>query len=107
MRKSTLIFTFIALILGIINYTVKQRVMSFEHSLIYVQSDIRKTEESLQLLGAEWSYLNEPGRLQLLVEAHLGAAPLKGTQLVSYEQIPSRTFEETAPLQLATFTESR
>ncbi|OJX09586.1 MAG: hypothetical protein BGO77_04215 [Caedibacter sp. 37-49] len=107
MRKSTLIFILIALVLGIINYTVKQRVIAIENTLIIAQGNIRKTEETLQLLGAEWSYLNEPSRLQLLVENHLGAAPLKGTQLVSYEQLPSRTFEETAPIHLATFTEPR
>ena len=107
MRKSTLVFTLIALVLGIVNYTVKQRVISIEQSLILAQSDLRKTEESLQLLGAEWSYLNEPSRLQMLVETHLGAIPLKGTQLVSYEQLPSRTFEEFTPLHLATFSDPR
>lgn len=107
MRKTTLIFTLIALVLGVVNYTVKQRVISIEQSLILAQSDIRKTEESLQLLGAEWSYLNEPSRLQMLVEAHLGATPLKGTQLVSYEQLPSRAFDESEPLRLANFSESR
>jgi hypothetical protein len=107
MRKSTLVFTLIAIILGIGNYTVKQRVISIEQSLILAQSDLRKTEESLQLLGAEWSYLNEPSRLQMLVETHLGVIPLKGTQLVSYEQLPSRTFEESTPLHLATFSDPR
>ncbi|MBN9413360.1 MAG: hypothetical protein J0H12_05510 [Candidatus Paracaedimonas acanthamoebae] len=105
MRRSTLIFALIALILGIVNYTVKQRVISIEQSLILAQGDIRRTEESLQLLGAEWSYLNEPSRLQMLVETHLGSMPLKGTQLVSYEQLPSRAFEESEPLRLANFSE--
>ncbi|MBN9343116.1 MAG: hypothetical protein BGO76_04265 [Caedibacter sp. 38-128] len=107
MRKSTLIFTLIALVLGIVNYTVKQCVISIEQNLILAQSEIRKTEESLQLLGAEWSYLNEPNRLQMLVEAHLGAMPLKGTQLVSYEQLPSRTFDDAEPLRLASFSDLR
>lgn len=107
MRKSTLLFTVIALVLGVINYTVKQRVVAIEQSLILAQGEIRKTEESLQLLSAEWSYLNEPSRLQMLVEAHLGVIPLKGIQLVSYEQLPSRAFEESEPLHLASFSEAR
>lgn len=105
MRRSTLIFALIALMLGIVNYTVKQRVISIEQSLILAQGDIRRTEESLQLLSAEWSYLNEPSRLQMLVETHLGSMPLKGVQLVSYEQLPSRAFEESEPLRLANFSE--
>lgn len=107
MRRSTVFFILIAFVLGIANYSVKQQVVSIEHNLILTQSEIHKAEESLQLLSAEWSYLNEPNRLQLLVEAHLGAMPLKGTQLVSYDQIPSRTFENSAPLRLANFSHSR
>lgn len=97
----------IALVLGVVNYTVKQCVVSIEQSLILAQSEIRKTEESLQLLSAEWSYLNEPSRLQMLVETHLGVTPLKGIQLVSYEQLPSRAFEESEPLRLASFSDVR
>lgn len=90
MRRSNLFLLTFALLLGVVNYTVKQHVLTMEHCLKSTQADMKRLNESIHLLHAEWSYLNEPGRLQKLVESHLKATPLKGVQLVSLNKLPSR-----------------
>ncbi|TDQ66806.1 hypothetical protein ATL17_0810 [Maritalea mobilis] len=52
----------------------------------------RKTQE-LSTLKADWAYLNQPGRLQPIVERHaavLGLEPIKTEQYQRIEDIPMR-----------------
>ncbi len=98
MRRSNLFLLTFGLLLGVVNYAVKQHVLTMEHSLKSTQVEMKRLNESIHLLHAEWSYLNEPGRLQKLVESHLKASPLKGVQLVSLNQLPSRLMPSEAKL---------
>lgn len=97
MKSSTFLFLALAIFLGVANYCVKQSVISIEQELIMVQKDIFQQEESIHILKAEWSHLNEPSRLQRLVENHLEEGPLSGIQLSSLDKIPSKG--DFVPLQ--------
>ncbi|MBL6431208.1 MAG: hypothetical protein HPM95_08505 [Alphaproteobacteria bacterium] len=54
-------------------------------------SSIDEEREQLKLLRAEWSLLNDPGRLQRLVERyndHLNLQPLEVEQITRIEDVP-------------------
>lgn len=90
MRKLTLVFLGCAAGFGVLNYALKQTVTSLEDELARLTREAYKTQESLHLLQAEWSYLNEPSRLQALVSKHLPGIPLSTAQLITYDQLPSK-----------------
>jgi cell division protein FtsL len=68
-------------------FQLKHKVNEQERELARIHSKIYSTEESIHILQAEWSYLNEPGRLQALAEKHLKLMPSDTIQLVAYENI--------------------
>jgi hypothetical protein len=92
MKRSTLFLLIIATFLEVATYLVKQSVISIEQNLSSVQKDIFRFEESIHILKAEWSHLNEPARLQKLVENHLIYSP-ESIQLASIDKIPSKEKE--------------
>jgi hypothetical protein len=67
-----------------------------------VNRDILREQETIHLLHAEWSYLNEPTRLAELTHRHLALAPLAASQMVRIEDLPLRLpplIAESAPLK--------
>ena len=46
--------------------------------------------EAVHVLKAEWSYLNQPARLEDLGRRLLNLEPVKATQTISIEDIPFR-----------------
>ena len=46
------------------------------------------TEEAVQVLHAEWSYLNRPERLAALAARHLDLAPMTPRQIGSLDMMP-------------------
>jgi hypothetical protein len=69
-------------------YLVKMRVESQEQRLVALQKQIVDTRESIHVLRAEWSYLNDPVRLREQAERLLGMHPLTPRQVVTFDQIP-------------------
>jgi hypothetical protein len=68
---------------------------SAEH-LAALQTRIEDERERIQLLRAEWSMLNDPGRLQGLIERYgdyLHLQPLSVGQITRIEDIPVRPVE--------------
>lgn len=76
--------------MGIVTYGIKQRVLGLEGELSKINKEIFRLEESKGLLKAEWSYLNEPERLQQLAQKYLTAAPSRGVQIVSLDDLPEK-----------------
>lgn len=71
-----------------------------------LQRDIDGERESISLLKAEWSLLNQPSRLQRLVErynAYLQLEPLDVAQIAALEDLPAKPmnfdpYGDAAPL---------
>jgi hypothetical protein len=77
-------------------------VQSLEEELTQANRDILREQETIHLLGAEWSYLNDPARLADLTRRHLTLAPLSAGQMIRIEDLPLRLpplIAETAPLK--------
>lgn len=74
-------------VLGVLTYSIKQRVVELDSELRAVHKDIAHFQESIHILKAEWSYLTRPSRLQALVDEHLIMDQSDGMSLVGYEDV--------------------
>lgn len=82
---------------GFAIYQVKFEVQQLEEDYESVQEDISDEKEAIRVLRAEWSHLNEPGRIEALSGRHLGLKPVDQQQMLSIEDVPFR--EEPAAQQ--------
>lgn len=91
MRKANIVWLILAVLCGALLFRTSQRVTDGRAQLTALEDKIAQERESIRVLAAEWSYLNQPERLERLSRQHLRLAPAKGTQIVS-----SATFIERA-----------
>ena len=80
-------------------YLVEHEVQELERRLNRVNADLLARQQAIQVLKAEWSYLNQPERLQDLATRYaerLRLAPLDPGQVTtSFADLPPR--EEPPP----------
>ena len=87
-------FTKLALCLVIIVFSItasnylKNSVYRLETELKAINRDIRTDIESIHILNAEWSKLNNPARLRALVAHHISLNPVKPEQIINYSALP-------------------
>ena len=62
-----------------------------ERELQLLTADIAKEGEAIRVLKAEWSYLNQPERLQALARKHLALAPTNPNPIVVLASLPLRS----------------
>ncbi len=84
-------------------YNIKYDTRVAEREVLLLRQEIELEKETLKVLRAEWSHLNQPDRIQKLAEKYLDLAPVGLGQIVSIRDVPSRPFlaEETRPDQPA------
>lgn len=68
-------------------FHTSQQVTDGREKLAVIEHDIRKEDETLRVLQAEWSYLNQPDRLEKLVREYLHLEPMKGRQFTHMENL--------------------
>ena len=83
MQQSTSIFFILALLGGFVLFKVKYEVVEIEQKLAQTEQQIAREEETIHILKAEWSHLNEPQRLQKLAEKYLDIVPMKTEQIAA------------------------
>lgn len=69
-------------------YKLKYQVQRLDHEARGLQTSIAKERQSIQLLQADWTYLNQPQRIQQLAERFLQMKAVEPSQLASIEDIP-------------------
>lgn len=90
MRRMTLLWLFLAALSGGTLYHTSQQVTDGHARLATINDDIRKENETIRVLQAEWSYLNQPDRLEKLSRQYLHLQPLQGRQFAKLGDIPAQ-----------------
>ena len=76
-------------------YLLKMRVEAQEQRLVSVQKQIGDARQSIHVLEAEWSYLNDPQRLGDEADRLLQMHAVEPRQIVTLDQVP---FPDPAPV---------
>ncbi len=72
-------------------YNMKYEVRSLENRVAELNQKLRADREALQVLRAEWAYLNRPDRLQGLATRHLELSRVEVGQIITLDALPART----------------
>ena len=81
--KATILWTFLAGLMGTTLFFIKHEVKDLESRLSAVNHDIQRNQEDIHVLKAEWSFLNDPVRLRDLAERHLGMRQMGPNQIAT------------------------
>ena len=103
MRRSTLLWSVLAISVVIGLFVVKHRVQTLEDRLHALNADIITDRDAIQVMEAEWSYLNQPARLEALSKRLLGMNAPSAAQTVSMQELLEQSAPEGA--DTATLTE--
>lgn len=95
MRRSTLLWSVLAFAVVIGLFAVKHRVQTLEDSLHTLNAEIIADRDAIQVMQAEWSYLNQPARLEALSKRLLGMDAPIAAQTVSMQEL----LDQSAPEQ--------
>ena len=85
MRHTTLLFLLIAGAISIALFSVKYQVQDLEDDLSRLNRSITMERQSIHVLNAEWSHLNNPERLGKLARWHLGMQPIDPAQMTNFK----------------------
>lgn len=85
----TILWTLLALSVGVVLFVVKYEVKDLERRLADLNTEIHRNQESIHVLRAEWSFLNDPARLRAQAEKHLAMKPLTPAQVATLDTLPA------------------
>lgn len=94
MSKFAFFWLCCAMVTGALLFQTSQHVTDGRQRLENITAQMRSEEDSLRVLQAEWSYLNQPDRLEKLARQYLNLTPMKGRQFMAAADLPQRAPEE-------------
>ena len=83
-RKTTVFWALLAIFAGVSMLVLKHQVRSLEGDLQRLERSIVAAQEAIHVLTAEWSYLNQPARLDRLGRDLIGLAPATAGQQTDF-----------------------
>lgn len=86
MRRSTLLWSVLSIAVVIGLFVIKHRVQDLENQLNALNAEILANRDATQVLEAEWSYLNQPARLDALSRKLLGMKSPTADQTITMEE---------------------
>jgi hypothetical protein len=90
MARIFLVWLVLASCIGWSVYQMKYEVQRLEDRLGKVNRQILADQESIQILRAEWSYLNQPDHLAAMATKFLQLEPVTPRQMVTIDSLPMR-----------------
>ncbi len=96
MNRSTLLWLLMAVAAGAGLFLMKYEMRALEERFAGINRDILTSQRALQVLRAEWSFLNQPARLEKLGRRMLRLEPLRADQAGRISDIPMRTADDGA-----------
>ncbi len=100
-RPATLILFVLSVVSGGVLFGVAFEVSALEERLFVLNQEITEDRDAIHVLRAEWSYLNQPERLEGLSQRYLDLQPLESSQLVVIAAVPARPDAVRAPTEIA------
>ena len=79
-----------SVVLAVVLYTVKYDAQVEVRRIKDLKVEIRREAQTINILRAEWSYLNQPDRLKRLAERYTKLMPLSASQIVTINNLPDR-----------------
>ncbi|MEI8393761.1 MAG: hypothetical protein WCF85_03430 [Rhodospirillaceae bacterium] len=98
LRKSDLVWLSVAAFAGVSLFHTSYRVQGLRDELAGMERQIGAENDGIQVLKAEWSFLNDPARLEQLAANHLTLKPITATQISGFDALPIRS---TAPISVS------
>ena len=89
-RRSTVIWSALAIGVGVGLFFVKHQVQALEDRLVSVNREIAANRETIHVLTAEWSHLTRPDRLEDLGRRLLALEPVTREQTIDISELPER-----------------
>ncbi len=94
-RPTSFVLMALAAAAGGALFHVSFEVSELDNRLTTLNRDIRDDRDAIHVLRAEWSFLNQPERLEELARRHLDLVPVSGAQLAGSGALPVRSDVET------------
>ena len=73
---------------SIVLYDIKYRAEAADRLAKKLERQIADEQDGIRVLRAEWSYLNQPERLQTLATRYTELKPLSPSQIGSFSDVP-------------------
>ena len=89
-RRSTILFLILAAVIGFGVFKLTFEVQGLETELHRLNRAILAEDEAIHVLEAEWSYLNEPTRLEALAKRHLALRTVNDARMRTMADLQSR-----------------
>lgn len=100
-RVSTALWGALAAVVGFGLFQLKHEVQELEDELFRLNRAVLAEQQAIHVLKAEWSYINQPQRLQSLAARHLELQPMQPAQLGTLAALPARPAEPDLPAMVA------
>ena len=71
-------------------YSIKYNTMLHAASIANLKAEIKKEQDQIGLLRADWGHLSRPERVQALADKLLALQPLALNQIVKIEAVPDK-----------------
>ena len=78
------------LVSGFFLYSLEHSTRGYERQIANLKSGISEERESIKVLGAEWSSLTRPDRLQKLAQENLKLQTVTASQFVSESELAEK-----------------
>ena len=91
--RSIFFWAFIISLTGVTMFLIKHEVQILDAKLHQLHHDILTHQENILILTAEWSYLNQPSRIEGLARRHSDYRPMETKQIINIEDLsyPKKT----------------
>ena len=96
-RLPAVLWIFSAALIAVVLFALKHEVQRLERELQLVSRQIVADQQATHVLKAEWSYLNQPSRIADLALRHLRLQPLRTSQIIDIEAVPTRPVPGVKP----------
>ena len=89
-RAATILWVALAGLVGVGLFHLKHEVQALDEELVRLNRQIAQEHRTIHVLKAEWSYINQPQRLERLAQRHLDLVPMKPQQITRIGDVPRR-----------------